>query len=76
MATESDAYGWERCLIGPRPFYEADGLIKVVTGIRRCCKSCLLRSAMDGLHSRGVSESNIAYPNLMEFLAADGELEP
>ena len=60
----SDVYRRERYLSQLRPFYEADDLIKVVTGIRRCGKSFLLRSVMDELRGRGVPESNIAWLNL------------
>lgn len=57
-------YRRERYLAQLRPFYDADDLIKVITGIRRCGKSCLLLSVMDELRERGVPESNIAYLNL------------
>lgn len=35
-----------------RPFYESD-LIKVITGIRRCGKSVIMKQAMDDLESAG-----------------------
>ena len=46
-----------------RPFYDSD-LIKVITGIRRCGKSCLMMMVMDELRERGVAEKNILYLNL------------
>lgn len=46
-----------------RPFYESD-LIKVVTGIRRCGKSCLLKTVIEELRESGVDEKNIAYLDL------------
>lgn len=47
-----------------RGFYHDTGLIKVITGIRRCGKSCLMQSIADELISSGVKESNIVYINL------------
>ena len=46
-----------------RGFYESD-LVKVITGIRRCGKSCFLLSVIDDLKERGVSEKDIVYVNL------------
>ena len=46
-----------------RPFYRSD-LIKVITGIRRCGKSCLLLSVMEELRDEGVPEEAIVYLNL------------
>ena len=46
-----------------RGFYDSD-LIKVITGIRRCGKSCFLLSVMEDLKQRGVSENDIVYLNL------------
>lgn len=46
-----------------RGFYDSD-IIKVVTGIRRCGKSCFLLSVMEDLKSNGVSEKNIVNINL------------
>ena len=46
-----------------RPYYEAD-LIKVITGIRRCGKSCLMQTIAEELRSSGVKEENIVYLNL------------
>lgn len=48
-----------------RPFYDSD-LIKVITGIRRCGKSCLLRTVMDELRERGIPDKDILYLNLDE----------
>ncbi len=48
-----------------RPFYQSD-LIKVITGIRRCGKSSLLRSVMDELRGLGVADKDIIYLNLDE----------
>lgn len=46
-----------------RPFYRSD-LIKVISGIRRCGKSCLLLSVMEELRAEGVPEEAIVYLNL------------
>ena len=46
-----------------RPFYDSD-LIKVVTGIRRCGKSCLLKTVIEELREAGIEESHVAYLDL------------
>jgi predicted AAA+ superfamily ATPase len=46
-----------------RPFYDSD-LIKVITGIRRCGKSCLMQSVALELKSKGVAEKDIVFLNL------------
>jgi len=46
-----------------RGFYHSD-LIKVITGIRRCGKSCFLLSVMEDLKNSGVDEKDILYLNL------------
>ncbi len=46
-----------------RGFYHSD-LIKVITGIRRCGKSCFLLSVMEDLKKSGVDEKDILYLNL------------
>ena len=56
-------YPRESYLAKLRPFYDSD-VIKVITGIRRCGKSCLLLSIMDELRERGVPEDHIVYLNL------------
>ena len=56
-------YKREQYLRKIRPFYDAD-LIKVITGIRRCGKSCLMECIADELRERGVAEKDIVYINL------------
>lgn len=43
-----------------RPFYNSD-IVKVISGIRRCGKSCILKSIINELINSGVSESRIIY---------------
>ncbi len=47
-----------------RPFYHADDLIKVITGVRRCGKSSLMKTIMEELIDSGVSKENIIYIDL------------
>ena len=52
----------EKYLSKIREFYDVD-LIKVITGIRRCGKSILLRQIIEEIKSLGVKEKNIIYIN-------------
>ncbi len=52
----------ERYLKKIRPFYNQD-LIKVITGIRRCGKSVILRQIINEIIESGVKEENIIYMN-------------
>lgn len=45
-----------------RPFYNQD-LIKVITGIRRCGKSVILRQIINEIIESGVKDENIIYMN-------------
>lgn len=50
-----------------RSFYESD-LIKVITGIRRCGKSVLLKQIMDEMkEDHGVTDDHIIYMNLEDM---------
>ena len=49
-----------------RPFYESE-MVKVITGIRRCGKSTLLRQIMDEIRTDGVSEERILYMNFEDY---------
>ena len=53
-------YPREKYLKKIRPFYDSD-IIKVITGIRRCGKSCIMKAIMNELCSKDVSESQIIY---------------
>lgn len=57
-------YHRENYLRKIRSFYHETDLIKVITGIRRCGKSCLMQTIADELRSSGVKEENIVYLNL------------
>ena len=49
-----------------RPYYEID-LIKVLTGIRRCGKSILLKQIIQELIENGISKNSIIYINFEDF---------
>ena len=53
-------YHREQYLKKIRPFYD-DDLIKVITGIRRCGKSCLMATIAEELRNRGVEDKDIIY---------------
>lgn len=55
-----NVYPREKYLNKIRPFYDSD-IIKVITGIRRCGKSFILRSIMNELLERGIEEKKIIY---------------
>ena len=47
-----------------RGFYHETDLIKVITGIRRCGKSCLMQTIAEELKVAGVKDENIIFINL------------
>ena len=47
-----------------RGFYHETDLIKVITGIRRCGKSCLMQTIAEEIKASGVKDENIIYINL------------
>lgn len=47
-----------------RGFYHDTGIIKVITGVRRCGKSCLMETISHELKENGVRDENIIYLNL------------
>lgn len=58
-------YHRENYLKKIRGFYHDTGLIKVITGIRRCGKSCLMKAIAEELESEsGIAKENIVYINL------------
>ncbi len=54
-------YPREKYLSRIRPFYESD-IVKVITGIRRCGKSSILKSIIDELCDKGLSDRIIYLP--------------
>lgn len=57
-------YKRENYLKKIRGFYDADDIIKVITGVRRCGKSCLMQMIADELEERGVARDHIIYIDL------------
>lgn len=49
-----------------RNFYDSD-LVKILVGIRRCGKTCILNQIIDELKENGINEKNIIYINF-EYL--------
>lgn len=49
-----------------RPFYSSE-LIKVITGVRRCGKSVLLKQIIDEVKKSGVEDKNILYLNFEDY---------
>lgn len=56
----SKIYPREKYLARLRPFYDSD-IIKVITGIRRCGKSCIIKAVINELIEKGVPEEKILY---------------
>jgi len=59
-----NVYKRERYLRKIRGFYNDTGLIKVITGVRRCGKSCLMTSIADELRESGIDNAHILYLDL------------
>ncbi len=47
-----------------RDFYHAADIIKVITGVRRCGKSCLMETIAEELKKNGIPEENLLYFDL------------
>ena len=54
----------EKYLNKIRPFYLADDIIKVITGVRRCGKSSLMEIIASEIRESGVRDENIIYLDL------------
>lgn len=61
-----DLYKREKYLGKIRPFFHDEGMIKVIVGVRRCGKSCIMQSIAEELKSSGIPTSNIIYLDLDE----------
>ena len=59
-----DFYRRENYLKKIRGFYHDSGLIKAITGLRRCGKSCLMQTIADELLEQGIPKENIIYIDL------------
>ncbi len=57
-------YKRENYLQKVRGFYHDTGLIKVITGVRRCGKSCFMQTIAEEIQESGVPAENIIYINL------------
>lgn len=57
-------YRREKYLSRIRSFYHDEGMIKVITGVRRCGKSCIMLSIADELRELGVPDENIVFLDL------------
>lgn len=57
---ENRIFAREKYLQRIRPFYHSD-IVKVITGIRRCGKSCLMKSIITELEDSGVPSDEIIY---------------
>lgn len=52
-----------------RGFYHDDGIVKVITGVRRCGKSCLMQCIAEELRAEGVDDENIVFFDLVFLIA-------
>ncbi len=50
-----------------RGFYHDDGIIKVITGVRRCGKSCLMQCVAEELRAEGVDDEHIVFFDLDRY---------
>lgn len=57
-------YRRENYLKRIRSFYDDGSIIKVITGIRRCGKSTLLKSIIEELQEKGIAEKDIIFIEL------------
>lgn len=49
-----------------RPFYESE-MIKVITGIRRCGKSTMIKQIMEEIRQQGISDRRMIYINFEDY---------
>lgn len=57
-------YRREKYLGRIRPFYQDEDIIKVITGVRRCGKSCIMQTVVEELEEGGISAADIVYIDL------------
>ena len=72
-------YKRENYLRKIRGFYEDTGLIKVITGVRRCGKSCLMETIANEMRGCGIDDAHIVYLDLdrrpYKSIKTSGQLE-
>lgn len=56
----------EKYLKKIRPFYHDEEMIKIIVGVRRCGKSCIMKTIAQEIEDGGVDASNIIYLDLDE----------
>lgn len=61
-----ELYRREKYLSKIRGFYHAEDIIKVITGVRRCGKSCLMATIVEELAEQGIDKSQITFIDLDE----------
>lgn len=50
-----------------RGFYRDDETIKVITGVRRCGKSCLMKTVVEEIKDSGVDDNHVIYLDLDRY---------
>lgn len=63
---EKILYKREKFLKRIRPFFKEEDIIKVITGVRRCGKSSIMKVIKEELKNVGIHEENIIYLDLDE----------
>ena len=68
-----EIYKREKYLKKIRPFYDDFNMIKVIVGVRRCGKSCIMQTVKAELEESGIPKNNIIYMDLdcKDFLKVD-----
>ena len=61
---EMELFIREKYLKKMRGFYHDTDIIKIITGVRRCGKSCLMQTVRGELLAKGVAEENIIFLDL------------
>lgn len=64
MVIKMEIYKRENYLKKIRGFYNAEDIIKMITGVRRCGKSSLMRTIAEEIVLQGVGKDNIIYIDL------------
>lgn len=67
MSAKMKLFKREAYLAKIRGFYHDTGMIKVITGVRRCGKSCLMHSIAAELEESGIPQSSIVFLDLDSY---------